>query len=126
MLKIQPMLFCLAACGPLLAGCSPQPTGPITAAFDGVYHGNGYSASPPDADCPNVMPDNTLTVSGGAATFQDFRGWVAPGGKAQLSSQEGTIDGQFQATHFEGLLQFKVRLSARLGCAYTLKLDRAA
>ena len=109
----------------LLAACTPAPSGPITTAFDGVYHGTGYSASPPDWDCPAVMPADPLAVSGGAATFDDFRGWVAPDGTAQLSTREGTIDGKFRGSHFEGLLQYKVRGSPRLGCAYTLKMDRA-
>ncbi len=110
----------------LIAGCTPKPQGPITTAFDGVYHGNGYSASPPDSDCPAVMPADPLRVSGGEATYDDFRGWVAPGGAARLSSQEGTIEGRFQSSHFEGLLQYKVRGSDRLACGYTLKLDRAS
>jgi hypothetical protein len=71
------------------------------------------------------MPADPLTVSGGEATFDDFRGWVTPNGAAQLWAQEGTIDGQFQGSHFQGLLQYKIRGSARLGCAYTLKMDRA-
>jgi hypothetical protein len=119
------ILVLAAASNLLLVGCMPKPQGPITTAFDGTYHGNGYSASPPDWDCPAVMPGNTLTVSGGEATFNDFRGWVAPDGTAQLSAQEGTLDGRFQGTGFQGTLQYKVRLSARLGCAYTLKLERA-
>ena len=123
-MQSEPRIGLMLAVSVLLACCAPKPTGPITTAFDGVYHGNGYSASPPDADCPAVMPDNTVNVSGGEATFQDFRGWVSPDGAAHLSSQEGTIDGRFQGSHFQGLLQFKVRLSSSLGCAYTLKLDR--
>src|SRR3954466_1353254 len=54
----------------LLACCTPKPDGPITAVFDGVYNGNGYSASPPGSDCPAVMPADTLSVSGGYATFR--------------------------------------------------------
>jgi hypothetical protein len=105
-------------------GCAPKPDGPITAAFDGVYNGNGYSASPPGWDCPATMPDATLNVSGGYATFSDLRGWVAPGGTTQLSSRTATLAGQFQGTHFQGLLQFHERGSDRLACGYTLKLDR--
>ena len=90
----------------LMACCAPKPDGPITAAFDGVYKGNGYSASPPDWDCPAVQPDDTLTVSGGYATFAELRGWVAPGGAAALSSQNAGLQGQFQGGHFAGLLQY--------------------
>jgi hypothetical protein len=110
----------------LLACCAPKPDGPITSAFDGTYKGNGYSASPPGWHCPAVMPDDTLNVSSGYATFTDLSGWVAPGGKAQLSSQTATLEGQFQGTHFQGLLQYHERGSDRLGCGYTLKLDRAS
>jgi uncharacterized membrane protein len=110
----------LCAVSLLLACCAPKADGPTSTAFDGVYHGNGYSASPPDFDCPAVMPSNTLTISGGYATFDDLRGWAAPDRTARLSSREATLEGQFQ-----GLLQYKVRGSTRLGCAYTLKLDRA-
>jgi hypothetical protein len=108
----------------LVACCAPKPDGPITAAFDGIYKGNGYSVSPPGWDCPNVQPANTLTVSGGYATIADLRGWVAPSGVATLSSQIAQLQGQFQGRHFEGRLQFHERGSDRLTCAYTLKLDR--
>ena len=108
----------------LVPGCTPKPDGPITAAFDGVYKGNGYSASPPSGECPAVMPDNTLNVSGGYATITDLRGWVAPGGTARLSSQIATLEGQFHGTQFQGLLQYHERGSDRLTCGYTLKLDR--
>ena len=57
----------------LVACCAPKPDGPITAAFDGIYKGNGYSVSPPGWDCPNVQPADTLTVSGGYATIADLR-----------------------------------------------------
>ena len=40
----------------LMACCTPKPDGPITAAFDGVYEGNDYSASPSGWDYPAVMP----------------------------------------------------------------------
>jgi hypothetical protein len=109
----------------LMACCAPKPDGPITAAFDGVYKGNGYSVSPPDWDCPAVQPADTLTVSGGYATFAELSGWVAPGGAAALSSQIARLQGQFQGGHFEGLLQCHERGSDRLTCGYTLKLDRA-
>jgi hypothetical protein len=109
----------------LMACCAPKPDGPITAAFDGVYKGDGYSVSPPDWDCPAVQPGDTLTVSGGYATFSDLRGWVAPGGAAALSSQIAGLQGQFQGGHFAGLLQFHERGSDRLTCGYNLKLDRA-
>jgi hypothetical protein len=108
----------------LVACCAPKPDGPITAAFDGIYKGNGYSVSPLGWDCPNVQPANTLTVSGGYATIADLRGWVAPSGVATLSSQIAQLQGQFQGRHFEGRLQFHERGSDRLTCAYTLKLDR--
>ena len=107
----------------LAAGCSPSPNGPTTAAFDGVYKGNGYSASP-GGGCPAVMPDNTLNVSGGYATFTDLSGWVRPGGATRLSSQIATLEGQFQASHFQGLLQYHERGSDRLTCGYELKLNR--
>jgi hypothetical protein len=106
----------------LVAGCTPRPDGPVTAAFDGVYKGNGYSATP-GGGCPAVMPDNTLNVSGGYATFTDLRGWVVPGGTAQLSSRIATLEGQFQGGHFRGLLQYHERDSDRLTCGYVLKLD---
>jgi hypothetical protein len=115
----------LCAAASLLACCAPKPDGPTTAAFDGVYTGSGYSASPPGWDCPAVMPGNTLTVSGGYATIADLRGWVAPGGPVRASSQEATLNGQFQGTHFQGLLQYHERGSDRLTCGYTLKLDKA-
>src|SRR5690348_7890896 len=70
----------------LIAGCTPRPDGPITVAFDGVYTGKGYPASP-GGGCPAVMPDNTLNVSGGYATFTDLSGWVRPGGAMRLSSR---------------------------------------
>ncbi len=76
-------------------------------------------------DCPAVQATDTLTVSGGYATFADLSGWVAPGGAAALSSQIARLKGQFQSGHFEGLLQFHERGSDRLTCGYTLKLDRA-
>jgi len=110
----------------LLACCTPKPDGPITAVFDGVYKGNGYSASPPGSDCPAVMPADTLSVSGGYATFTDLRGWVAPGGTARLSSRIARLEGRFQGSHFQGLLQYHERGSDRLGCGYTLKLDRTS
>jgi hypothetical protein len=50
---------------------------------------------------------------------------VAPDGSAPLSAQEGTINGRFEGRDFQGLLQYKVRMSPRLGCAYTLKMVRA-
>jgi hypothetical protein len=109
----------------LLASCAPKPDGPISTVFDGIYRGNGYSASPPDFDCPAIMPSNTLTISDGYATFEDLRGWATPDRTARLSSREATLEGRFQGGQFQGLLQYKVRGSARLGCAYTLKLDRA-
>ena len=109
----------------VLLGCTPKPQGPITTAFDGTYHGNGYSASPPDWDCPAVVPADPLTVSGGEVSFDQFSGWVALDGAVQLSAQEGTLDGRFDGTGFQGTLQFKIRLSPRLGCAYTLKMQRA-
>jgi hypothetical protein len=124
-IKPQRTLSVLCVVGVSLACCTPKPQGPITTAFDGVYHGSGFSASPPDWDCPAVMPAYPLQVSGGEVSFDEFRGWVAPDGTAPLSSQEGTIDGRFQGNHFQGLLQYKVRGSTRLGCAYTLKMDRA-
>ena len=108
----------------LVAGCTPKPDSPITAAFDGVYKGNGYSASPAGGDCPAVMPDNTLNISRGYATFTDLRGWVAPGGTAQLSSQIATLEGRFEGSQFQGLLQYHERGSDRLTCGYQLKLDR--
>jgi hypothetical protein len=108
----------------LLVGCTPKPEGPITAAFDGIYKGNGHSASPPGWDCPATMPDNTLNVSGGYATFTDLGGWVVPGGTARLSSRTATLEGQFQGSRFHGLLQYHERGSDRLACGYTLKLDR--
>ncbi len=104
-MKARPAISLLEVFSLLLAGCTPKPQGPITTAFDGVYHGDGYNASPPDWNCPAVMPADPLTVSGGEATFDDFSGWVAPGGATQLSAQEGTIDGRFQGSHFQGLLQ---------------------
>jgi len=107
----------------LVAGCTPSPDGPTTTAFDGVYKGNGYSASP-GGGCPAVMPDNTLNVSSGYTTFTELRGWARPDGTAQLSSQIATLDGQFQAGHFHGLLQYHERGSDRLTCSYELKLDR--
>ena len=58
----------------------PKPDGPITAALDVIYKGNGYSVSPPGWGCPNVQPANTLTVSGGYATIADLRGWVRRAG----------------------------------------------
>ncbi len=109
----------------MLACCTPKPDGPITTSFDGVYNGTGYSASPPDWHCPATMPDDTMNVSGGYATFMDVHGWVALGGTTQMSSQEATLQGRFQGTHFEGLLQYHERGSDRLTCGYTLKLDRA-
>jgi len=119
-------IFCLLpAMVLMLAGCTPKPDGPITTSFDGVYKGNGYNASPPDFHCPTTMPDNTLTVSGGYATFMDVHGWVAPGGTTQMASREATLQGRFQGTHFEGLLQYHEIGSDRLTCGYTLKLDRA-
>ena len=124
-MKPERFVVLFSAIGLLLAACTPKPDGPVTSAFDGVYQGNGYSASPPGWDCPSVMPSNTLNVSGGYATIGDLRGWVAPGGSAQLSSQEATLEGQFQGSHFQGQLQYHVRGSDRLGCGYTLKLDRA-
>ena len=105
----------------LVAGCAPKPDGPITAAFDEVYKGNGYSISPPGWDCPSVQPADTLTVSGGYATIADLRGWVPPSGVATLSSQIAQLQGQFQGRHFEGRLQFHERGSDRLTCGYTLK-----
>ena len=108
----------------LVVGCTPKPDGPVTAAFDGVYKGNGNSASPAGWGCPAVMPDNTLNVSGGYATFTDLRGWVMPGGAAQLSSQIATLEGQFQGSSFQGVLQYHERDSDRPTCGYQLKLDR--
>jgi hypothetical protein len=108
----------------LVASCSPSPDGPTTAAFDGVYKGNGYSASP-GGGCPAVMPDNTLSISDGYATLTDLRGWVRPGGTARLSSRIATLEGQFQVGQFRGLLQYHERDSDRLTCGYELRLDRA-
>ena len=71
------------------------------------------------------MPDNTLNVSGGYATLMDLRGWAAPGGSAQLSSQEATLQGQFDGGQFQGVIQYHERGSDRLTCAYMLKLTRA-
>jgi hypothetical protein len=119
------VIVSLLAVGFLSNACVPKPQGPITTAFDGTYRGNGYSASPPDWDCPAVMPADPITVSGGEVTFDEFRGWVSPDGALHLSAQEGTLDGQFQGTHFQGVLQFKIRLSPRPGCAYTQKMDRS-
>lgn len=110
----------------LLPGCTPPAAGPITTAFDGVYHGNGYDASPPDWHCPSVMPADPLTVAKGEVSYDEFRGWVAPDGSVRLTSQEGTLDGKFQGTSFQGLQQFRIRLSPRPGCSYTLKLQRNA
>jgi hypothetical protein len=107
----------------LAVSCAPSPDGPTTTAFDGVYKGNGFSASP-GGGCPAVMPDNTLNVSGGYTTFTELRGWARPDGTAQLSSQIATVDGQFEAGHFHGLLQYHERGSDRLTCGYELKLDR--
>jgi hypothetical protein len=109
----------------LLVGCTPKLDTPTTSAFDGVYKGNGYSSSPAGWDCPSTMPDNTLNVSGGYATFTDLRGWVSPGGTAQLSSRIATLEGQFQESHFQGQLQYHERDSDRLTCGYQLKLQRA-
>ena len=109
-MKPERVMVLLCAVGLLFVGCTPKPKGPITSAFDGVYHGNGYKASPPDWDCPAVMPADPLTVSGGEATFDDFSGWVAPDGTAQLSAQEGTINGRFEGIDFQGLLH------PRFGC----------
>jgi hypothetical protein len=124
-MKLRSLLFCVCAGSLLLANCTPKPSGPITLAFDGTYRGNGYSASPPDWGCPTVMPADPLTVSGGQASFDDFDGWVAPNGKVQLTAQEGTIDGQFQGRSFQGLLQYHVRGSTRLGCAYNLRMEKS-
>ena len=108
-----------------LAGCAPKPDGPVSTAFDGVYKGSGTSISPPDGGCPAVMPDDTLTVSGGYATFTDLRGWVAPAGTAQLSSQTATLQGQFHGSQFQGRLQYHERGSDRLTCGYELTLDQS-
>jgi hypothetical protein len=124
-MKPERISVMLCAVSLLLACCAPKADGPTSTAFDGVYHGNGYSASPPDFDCPAVMPSSTLAISGGYATFEDLRGWAAPDRRARLSSREATLEGQIQGGKFQGLLQYKVRGSTRLGCAYTLKLDRA-
>ena len=119
------ILWCVTVSSLVLLGCTPKPQGPITMAFDGTYHGNGYSASPPDWDCPAVMPADPLTVSGGQVSFDQFSGWVPPDGAVQLSAPEGTLEGRFAGTGFQGTLQFKIRLSPRPGCAYTLKMQRA-
>ena len=124
-MKPERVIGLLCAVGLFFVGCTPKPQGPITSAFDGVYNGKGYNASPPDWDCPAVMPADPLTVSGGEASFDAFSGWVAPDGTAQLSAQEGTINGRFEGKDFQGLLQYKVRMSPRLGCAFTLKMVRA-
>ncbi len=108
----------------LLVGCTPKPDGPTSAAFDGVYKGSGTSASPPGWDCPAVMPDDTMKVSGGYATFADLRGWAAPGGTARLSSQIAVLEGRFDGPRFQGLLQFHERGSDRLTCGYNLTLVR--
>jgi hypothetical protein len=71
------------------------------------------------------MPADPITVSGGEVSFDEFRGWVSPDGSVQLTAQEGTLGGKFQGAAFEGLLQFKIRLSPRPGCSYTLKMQRA-
>jgi hypothetical protein len=70
------------------------------------------------------MPDNSLNVSSGYATFTDLSGWVRPAGTARLSSRIATLAGQFQAGHFQGLLQYHERNSDRLTCGYELRLDR--
>jgi hypothetical protein len=77
--KWIPGQFCIAVVL-LLACCTPKPNGPITTAFDGVYNGEGYSASP-SGDCPAAMPNTTLTVSGGYATFS--------GGSAGFAALDG-------------------------------------
>jgi hypothetical protein len=69
---------------------------------------------------------DTLTVSDGYAIFTDLRGPVAPGGTARLSSQTARLEGRFQGAHFQGLLQYYERGSDRLGCGYTLKLERTS
>ena len=64
-LKANLWIACL-----LLACCAAKPQGPITTAFDGTYRGNGYTASPPDWDCPKVMPADPLTVAGGEVSVR--------------------------------------------------------
>jgi hypothetical protein len=46
---------------------------------------------------------------GAAMTFTDLSGWVRPGSTARLSSRIVTLEGQFQASHFQGLLQYHER-----------------
>ena len=108
----------------MLAGCTPKPDGPTTTSFDGVYKGNGYNPAA-SGGCPAKMPDDTVTVSGGYASFTDVHGWVAPDGTTQMASRIATLRGRFQGSHFEGVLQYHEFGSDRPTCGYTLKLDRA-
>ncbi|MBS0644093.1 MAG: hypothetical protein JSS43_29875 [Proteobacteria bacterium] len=121
-MKSQRLAFALLMTAVLLTGCKPAPDGPVSAAFDGIYKGSGTAVTS-GGDCPATMPDDTLTVAAGYATFADLRGWVAPGGTARLSSRIATLQGQFQGRHFSGTLQFHEYGTVRPTCGYTLSLD---
>jgi hypothetical protein len=111
----------LAAAGLLPVACGPH--GPTTPAFDGTYQGIGYAADPALAGvaCANNIPLSTMTVSGGHVEFGNFRGWVQPNGQLQTVFGQVYLYGQFQGTHFTGLIQ-----NPQPGCNYRLDMNRTS
>ncbi len=106
----------LAAVCLLLTSCGPR--GPTTNVFDGTYRGTGYSTDP-GLPCATNIGLSPMTVAGGHVEFGNISGWVQPNGQLRTVFGQIYMYGQFQGTHFEGLIQ-----NPQPACNYRLVMDR--
>jgi hypothetical protein len=114
--RVGLLAFCL-----LPSACGPH--GPTTTAFDGTYHGTSYVTDPGLAGelmCSNNVPLNPMTVTGGHVVFGNVTGWVQPDGSLQMVFGPVRVYGQFQGTHFQGLVY-----NPQPACNYRLEMSRA-
>ncbi len=117
----------------LLALCLPVAachSGPVVTGFDGTYTGEATNVSSGVYNCEDSRTTNPMVVSGGEASFGDFRGWVSPAGALQMQSwkdslsgsAKDTVSGQFTGNRFTG--ELNLGQSSGFVCKYTLALSR--
>lgn len=109
-------LFLPALC--LLLSACAEGHGPTTSAFDGVYQGTGYSSGP---GCPTGFAVTPMKIAGGHVEFGAVTGWVRPDGHLEMVYGPQTFSGQFQGTHFQGMVQ-----TPRGECFYQLQMNRVS
>ena len=82
------------------------------------YRGTGYSTDP-GLPCATNIGLSPMTVAGGHVEFGNISGWVQPNGQLRTVFGQIYMYGQFQGTHFEGLIQ-----NPQPACNYRLVMDR--